>query len=984
MIIIAGNEDERVDFYIHCGAVQNALHILKDNNKRNKDKRFQCILVMSQIALHKKGKKNLDEIEEKLKQIIQDRSSLVTVAKAHLLIGQLMHSEQHIGHAFELLEDDRHRGMFVQIECIDLMITKFNLSNGDELKKITQYLTKFLILAQGSKIRLFLKPDSVFGQERFYAMCAFYDFYYHKGNLYKLYPRQLPLGLKIIEEKQDCQQFEICFDKTALKDYCKRYLNTKFQCWINKLIGAFAEKRKHFKWLNNVDMMTHFNIISIKAAICLSNLLFCDVKMQCELFLSDLYCTLFLNTCASRQCENVSAFLQDDDYRFIRSRIERNFEDNLEKIGSPNERGITKFIRFFLMANLLDFKDFLAKPLIECRISDSDLSISFKNCFDLLVRMEVKRAVCEFDHFCHLISKENSIPFPFDLFMLFCEVFLTTAFYISVRSHGKTCWFVVPQNYLDSLRHVENLFLKKNSVLEKISHDNKSEPESVFFLTHLVHILCGFSCKLNLLNNKCNKQTEDRILAFGFTVLCNLGGILTTADCTEVEANLAREINQHLKRKRQENIRQAMSEAKFLIDFHKPLHELLKSGEHKLLWCRWDSENGLTHTMEKEVHHFKGIPIKLETCTAITKAEISSDSKKYEVYYFPRENPELFNEEFPKPKIDDANMSPSKKSSKRKGRKKRNTIHELKQSENNASLEKVESTKQRTKDCVNDSNEAISTEMSIEDTKNQLKTSNGNNGATHTDSYVENVAFESGTEQNKLFKSGQLVEIKDRNSLGNENIADHDNFHDANRLTDSWDNVEAISTASSAVNTAFDNNLNQKELYDGDQLEKNRRMNNSYGHKNLPNDNNEGFPDDKLLTDSDSILALRNTDNLLTKSTEAEETNQQLNNMDLNDRKFDNPYSKNDDKIEDNHYKKNLNIKPETVLPETNKSMHANDMEDSDQHTQWEDVHDAPLNDIRHLFEVQNVDFMDYQDAPLAFIKYLFEDLTNEDTYSTS
>ncbi|XP_052678699.1 uncharacterized protein LOC128159600 isoform X3 [Crassostrea angulata] len=947
-----GTEDKRVDFYMQCGAVQNALHILKDNTQRNKDKRFQCILIMSQIALHKKDKKNLDEIEEKLKQIIHNHSNSVTVAKAHLLIGQLMHLEQHIGNAFELLQNDRHRGMFVQIECIDWMITKCNLSKGDILEKITQYLEKFLPTAKASEIRLFLNPDSSFGQGRFDAMCAFFDFYYHKGNLFKLYPRQFPLGLKIIEEKQECQQFEIYFDKPALEHYCKTYLKTKFQCWKNKLIAAFAEKRKHFEWLNNIEMMTHFNIISIKAAICLSKLLFCDVKKQCEIFLSDLYGAVFLSTSVSRRCENVSAFLQDRDYGFIRSRIKRNLKENLENINSWNERGIADFIRFLLMAHLLDFKDILGEQL-ECHISHSDLSISFKHFFDSLVRIELKRAVCEFDHFCYLISKENSIPFPCDLFMLFCEMFLTTAFYIIARSHRRTCWFVVPQIYLDSLSHVENLFLKKISVLKKISHDSKSEPETDFFLKHLVHILCGFSCKLHLLKNKSKKQTEDRILALGFTVLCNLGGILTTPDCTEVESNLAREINKHLKRKGQEKILEAMSEAKFLIDFHKPLHELLNSGEHKLLWCSWDSENGLSHTTEKENHYFKDISIKPETRTAITKAEISTDSKKYEEHYILGENPQLFHEEFPKPKIDGTNICSSIKSSKRKGRKKRNTIHDLEKSGDNASLEKDESTKQRTEDCINDSNEEISTEMSIEDINSQLKTSNDNGAATHEDSDVKKVAFENGAEQNKLFKSGLLDEIKDRNQLGKENSTDcNDNFHDAKRLTDSDEKVKAIGTASCGGNAAVDTNLNQKKLDDGDQLEKNRKMNNSFGHKNLPNDNKDGFPDDKLLTDSVSIMASRDTDNLFTKSAEADETNQQMNKMDLIDRKFDNSYSQNDDKIEDNHYKKNLSINPETILPETIKSIHANDMECSDQHTQWEDDGDESLNDIRYLFKV--------------------------------
>lgn len=89
-----------------------------------------------------------------------------------------------------------------------------------------------------------------------------------------------------------------------------------------------------------------------------------------------------------------------------------------------------------------------------------------------------------------------------------------------------------------------------------------------------------------------------------------------------------------------------------------------------------------------------------------------------------------------------------------------------------------------------------------------------------------------------------------------------------------------------------------------------------------------------------------------TKSAEADETNQQMNKMDLIDRKFDKSYSQNDDKIEDNHYKKNLSINPETILPETIKSIHANDMECSDQHTQWEDDGDESLNDIRYLFKV--------------------------------
>lgn len=311
------------------------------------------------------------------------------------------------------------------------------------------------------------------------------------------------------------------------------------------------------------------------------------------------------------------------------------------------------------------------------------------------------------------------------------------------------------------------------------------------------------------------KTNGIRILALGFTVLCNLGDILTTPDCTEVESNLAREINKHLKRKGQEKILEAMSEAKFLIDFHKPLHELLNSGEHKLLWCSWDSENGLSHTTEKENHYFKDISIKPETRTAITKAEISTDSKKYE-HYILGENPQLFHEEFPKPKIDGTNICSSIKSSKRKGRKKRNTIHDLEKSGDNASLEKDESTKQRTEDCINDSNEEISTEMSIEDTNSQLKTSNDNGAATHEDSDVKKVAFENGAEQNKLFKSGLLDEIKDRNQIGKEKSTDrNDNFHDAKRLTDSDEKVKAISTASCGGNAAVDTNLNQKKLDDG-------------------------------------------------------------------------------------------------------------------------------------------------------------------------
>lgn len=1002
-VIISGTEDEKVDFYIQCGAVHNALHILKDSEE-NKDKQYQCTLIMSQIAVQQKERKNFDQIEERLNTITQDCSNLVTVSKAHLLIGQLMHKEQHIRNAFELLENERHLGMFIQVECIDLMITKYSLSNDDVLQKITQNLETFLKLGHGSGIKRFLKPDSLFGQERFYAMCVFYDFYHHRKNLYKLYPRQFPLGLKMVEEKQKCQQFEIYFDKTTLEAHCKKYLKTKFQCWKNKLIDAFVEKRKHFKRSNNIDMMTHFSILSIKAAICLSNLLFCDVKKQCEKFVSDLYCTLFLGTCVVRHCENVSAFLQNNDYKFIRSRIKENIVENLEKICSRNERGIAKFIRYFLMANLLDFKDFLAEQLRECCKSDRVLLISFEKCFDFLVQMEVKKAVCEFDHFCYLISKENSIPFPCDLFMLFCEMFLTIAFYIIARSYGKTCWFVVPQNYLDSLRHVENLFLQKNAVLKKISHDNKSKPESVFCLIHLIHIVFGSSCKLNLLNNKSNKQTEDRILALGFTVLCNLGGILTTADCSDVESNLAREVYQHLKRKRQEKIRQAMSEANFLIDFHKPLQELLKLGEHKLLWCTWDTELGLTHATEDNVHQFKGIQIKYDTRVAITNAEIMLDAENEENHVC-RKNSELFNEEYPVLKTDDRKMGSSKKSSKRKRRRKLDTIHVPEQSGENASLEKDKTTTPRTEYCVNDSNEANSPQLSIEGTNDQHQTLNDNGGTTTTNLYAENMAFDNGAEQNKLFYSGQPPEILDRNPFENKNITDRndDDFHDAKRLPDFDNNVEATSTVYIAGNMAFENISNQKEL-NGDQIEENRQLNDSFDHTNLTNDNNDGFSDDNLLTESISIMASRESNiedlkrefthekcsqastckfhctyNLLTKSTEAEETNQQMNNIDLNDRKFDNLYPQNDDKIEDNHYKKNSNINPETVLPETNKTMHANDTGDCDQHTQWEVDHDAPLNDIRYLFEVQNMDFMDDQDAPLAFIKYLFEDLTNED-----
>lgn len=66
------------------------------------------------------------------------------------------------------------------------------------------------------------------------------------------------------------------------------------------------------------------------------------------------------------------------------------------------------------------------------------------------------------------------------------------------------------------------------------------------------------------------------------------------------------------------------------------------------------------------------------------------------------------------------------------------------------------------------------------------------------------------------------------------------------------------------------------------------------------------------------------------KFVEVDEINQQMNKMDLIDRKFDNFYSQNDDKIEDNYYKKNLSINFEIILLEIIKSIYVNDMECSD------------------------------------------------------
>lgn len=962
---------------------------------------------MGQIAIETKEEKNVNEIEKKLNEIIHNCSNLVTRAKAYLLIGQFMHTQEYIGHAFDLFENDWHSGMFVQIECFDRMITKRNLSKDVELKEIIRYLEKMFI--PGRKIKCFLKSDSVFEQETFQKMCALYDFYNYNENEYKLYPRQCPLGLKMIKEKQECQQFEICFDKTALEEHCKEYLKKIFKVWKKQLIDAFAEKRKQFLRLNNVDMMTQFNIISIKAAICLNRVVFCSIRSQCEIFLSDLYCIIFPDTCVtcSKKCEDVLAFLQSDDFSFIKKSIKGNLIPALHKIGSRNERGIAKFIRFFLMANVLDCMDLVFPAEQISNKSDIDLSVSFQTFFNLLVQMKVEKAVCEFDIFCYMISKENTIPFPYDLFMLLCEMFLTSAFYIVARSHDETCWFVVPQNFSDSLRTVENVFLRKNSIMEKISHNNKSKPELAFCLAHLIQILCGFSCKLNLLNNRSNKHTEDRMLVLGFTILCNFGGILSTADCIKIESDLASGLYQNLKRNRRTTIQKVMSEAKFLIDFHKPLHELLKSGEHKIMWCRWDSEQGLTYAAEKDIHYFKRIPIKDDTRTAITEVEISSKEDK--VSCASRQKKEISNLEFPLLDFAKKTIRSSKKSSRGKGRREQNESHKPEQLVNNTVLQNDETTKQGTEDCINDSNEATSTELFIEDTKDELKISNDNGRATN--SCVENVSFDNDAKQNTLFDSVQPSDILDKSPFGNKNITDRndDDFHDAKRLPDVDDHVEATNTVSIAGNMAFENIFNQKELHDGDQIDENRKMNISFGYNNLTNDNNDGFLDNNLLADRVSIMASQDsnmedlkreftdercsqattckfhcTNNLLTKSTEAKETNQQMTYIDFNDRKFDKSYSQNDDKIEDNHSKKNLNINPETVLPETNMRTHANDMEDCNQHTQWKDVHDAPLNDIRHLFEIQNVDFIDDQDASLAFIKYLFEDFTNEDTYSTS
>ncbi|XP_062596605.1 TPR and ankyrin repeat-containing protein 1-like [Saccostrea cucullata] len=647
---------EKIDFFLKCGAASKALILAIENDPENKNKQIQiqCIVLMAQRAIYDKDNKderNIRKIVDHLNTLIspeETSENIIYTGKAQLLIGQLTKNSNFVKTAFQTFKKEKHAGFFGQLECIEWLINNIDLLAFSNIERIIMHIKETVSsLDKEMNIAADLK-----------LWYEFYGYYKDKATpSYKIYPRQCPLAAKISQTKE---LFEDSLDANNVQTCCLKFWEKRYRTWEDILLRNLYKRKdttkgflkRHFEekgiiWRegekqntpdcgrNPVLHINQLNMMSVELLACL-NILdpWKDQNMteRCKTFISDLFYTDPLETTTVEIAvkHGLSKLLHDKRFSNFREEIMKYFETSIRHLDTES-KSIGKSIEILLVKIALGFEDLEITDMQQFQKSfENDVKkvnvhrilLTFFNSFDNLRKENIVSAVQSFDTFCALLSasEKQQLPVIPEILILFNELFASVAFCSVACARNES--FVLPDSFLASVKYAEHLFLGSKSIFETLKKN--PPPDSTFMLHSLLQMLCGFSCKMNLIkmSSKLSSGIVDRILLISFIILYNVNIIPITEQTYEIESVLVKELLDLLESKKRKDVLKSIIKATNSSDFIETLQIILRPG-NDLKVCRWDGEKCFTTCTG--TLNVKGVPLRKETLEAIEAIKKKED-----------------------------------------------------------------------------------------------------------------------------------------------------------------------------------------------------------------------------------------------------------------------------------------------------------------------------------------------------------------------
>lgn len=231
-----GEQKEAIELYIKNGDVQKAEQLLDKTTPDYRKLRQSCTIIRGQLAIVDQEAEGVDKSLEDLDELINDKTAATLLtANATIIRGQLRGNRNDIERAYRIFANDE-AGYFGQLECIDLMMAKVDLTDFKDVCGILTYLGEL----NPSFQHPLLKDDCL---DHFSGSdYMFYGFQYEEvSNRYKIYPRQAPRARYFCASHT---KFESSFDEKQMRESISNFITKRTKQWLHKLQAFIDSQRK--------------------------------------------------------------------------------------------------------------------------------------------------------------------------------------------------------------------------------------------------------------------------------------------------------------------------------------------------------------------------------------------------------------------------------------------------------------------------------------------------------------------------------------------------------------------------------------------------------------------------------------------------------------------------------------------------------------------------------------------------------------------
>lgn len=647
-----------MELYIKNGNVQKALQHLKQKTIKNRELWHACTIIRAQLAVVISGKEGIDESVQDLDEIINDKSAnTLLAAKAQFIRGQLQEDRDDIKKAYGMFATG-NASYFGKLECINWLVENMRLTDYfEDACTILTYLGElhppFHHLVFGKCSRdYFQDSDYMFYGIKYEEVSKNYKIYPRQAPLARKICTSKN-NLEICLGKEEMTESVLHFITQRANQWLQK-LQSSIELQKNSM-EQFLQNPKRVNKPESLQHLTKVKELKKESLFCLiqSHILSVGISFlskwttdptfdECEAFSSTLFsfnCIQAIPVDSMDLKSKVSNLLRKSPLEVFRKAMVKYLKANFNQLLKASEKSTMRnFIEIILLQNGLALTDVNVLEMMGnyerqrltanerpktfstnkdrgnafqkiredekshgcIRLGNStfiSIAKQFSETIKYLNINDANSAAYFFNAFCKILGEQNQEGFEisFDVFLLCAESILSITLLNAVQVDNDIK-VIIPNSFRRRLYYVETVFLNNSTpcVSDHTADQISQKATSEFCLKHFVHVLCGLSCNVNLLQlarkkdwSSCENASE-RIIVLSLLILCNLGGAIKLND-TEIK-KLASEVDHTLTITNKEDVLKQIKSSESSLDFINALAFILEKQDMHLQVCTWNAK----------------------------------------------------------------------------------------------------------------------------------------------------------------------------------------------------------------------------------------------------------------------------------------------------------------------------------------------------------------------------------------------------------